>query len=486
MIAVLCATVLSAQIVTNTWDFPIYTLFIALCLAALVFFPGWRRAAVVPATASARKKESKKNPSPRKPAKQAPRPGVLPLSVLGAVLSAMGVALFALISAAPYLLRLETAATRPTPLEQPASPTGDWLLMWGPMIGAWILTLVIIASKRTAIEAAQHGVSVPLFLIARRRLALAALCLPLLVWLYLRVTTGQDYFVLILLITLISWTARDAFLRDDATHVWLCRMALCGLLALLWSETTWAGFLGKPYHRQDTVFKFGLQAWYLLGTAAVCSALRWKGSTAIAAENDETAPDISRSTAVPVWPLPARWAFAPVLLIMATASASTTAARARNFESFAGWDAWGHLAPPERDAAAWLQAHAGDGDNLIEAAFQNEQGQPGGDYSEFSRFTHVTGIPTVVGPYAHTFQWGMEFSEVAARNNMVHMFYTTQDETARRHVSQKYGVRYVVCGELERKQYGEANVARVEKSLRQLYAAGDSSDPRRVTICAAP
>jgi uncharacterized membrane protein len=391
-----------------------------------------------------------------------------------------------MVAAAPYLLRLQTAATRPTPLEQPASPTGDWLLMWGPFTAAWILTLALAAIKRAEVEAVQREVRVPQFLMAHRRLALVALCLPLLAWLYLRVTQGQDYFVLILLITLIFWTARDALLRDDAIHVWLCRVALCGLLALLWSETTWAGFLGKPYHRQDTVFKFGLQAWYLLGTAAVCAALLWKRCTPIAAENGDATSDIPPDAGVPVWPLAARWAFVPVLLIMATASFATTAARARNFGNFAGWDAWGHLAPPERAAAAWLQAHAGDGDNLIEAAFQNERGQPGGDYSEYSRFTHVTGIPVVVGPYGHTFQWGTEFSEVAMRSNMVRMFYTTGDETARRAVTQKYGVRYVVCGELERRQYGEENVARVERSLPKLYAAGDSFDPRRVTICAAP
>jgi uncharacterized membrane protein len=171
---------------------------------------------------------------------------------------------------------------------------------------------------------------------------------------------------------------------------------------------------------------------------------------------------------------------------MATASAASTFARARAFGSFAGWDAWGHLAPPERAAAEWLQSHARDGDNLIEAAYQDSAGNPGGDYTEYSRFTHVTGIPTVVGPYAHTYQWGTEFSEVALRNNMVRMFYTTGDAAARSEVLRKYGVRFVVCGELERTQYGAQAVARVESSLRNVYSAGSPFDARRVTIYAAP
>ena len=483
IIAVFCAVVLSAQIVTNTWDFPIYTLFIAFCLASMPFFPGWRRAAVTPVATT---KGKKKNAPPPKPAP--PRSGVLPLRVAQAVLTAGAIAFAALIAAAPYLLRLKTSATRPTALEQPASPTGDWLLMWGPMIAAWILTLIFAAIGRASFAAAEQKMSVSHFVLGQRQFALFALALPLLAWLYLRLTSGQDYFVLILLLTLIFWTARDAFLRDDARHVWLCRVALCGLLALLWSETTWAGFLGKPYHRQDTVFKFGLQAWYLLGTAATCAALRWKGSTPAATDGGETSHDDTPSTAIATswWPATARLVFVPLLCVMAIAAAASTTARARQFESLAGWDAWGHLAPPERAAADWLQSHARDGDHLIEAAMQDAAGNPGGDYTEFSRFTHVTGISTVVGPNAHTFQWGMEFSEVANRNNLVRFFYTTQDAAARAEILQKYGVRYVVCGELERTQYGAENVARVEKSLPQLYFSGDSSDPRRVTIRGVP
>jgi uncharacterized membrane protein len=183
IIALLCALVLGAQIVTNTWDFPTYTLLIAFCLAALVFFPGWRRRAVIPAAVTTNK--NKKSSSARKPVKQQPPaspPGVLPLRLAGAGLISAVVAFVAMVAAAPYLLRLQTAATRPTPLEQPASPTGDWLLMWGPMNAAWIITLALAAIKRAEVEAVQRDVSVPQFLMAHRRLALVALCLPLLAW----------------------------------------------------------------------------------------------------------------------------------------------------------------------------------------------------------------------------------------------------------------------------------------------------------------
>ncbi|MEJ7712099.1 MAG: hypothetical protein WKF84_20125 [Pyrinomonadaceae bacterium] len=49
------------------------------------------------------------------------------------------------------------------------------------------------------------------------------------------------------------------------------------------------------------------------------------------------------------------------------ATVSTTIARARDFEKFKGWDAWLHLATPERKAAAFLHKQARDGVFLIEA-----------------------------------------------------------------------------------------------------------------------
>ncbi|MDQ3813296.1 MAG: DUF2298 domain-containing protein, partial [Armatimonadota bacterium] len=282
VVALLCGLALGALIVTNTWDFPAYTLVVTLCL--MRFRAALRR--------------------------NGPR-----------LATAMGMVVVALLVATPFLFRLEianglprlirrlhTEASLPQLLDQPASPTGDWLLMWGPLVGVWILTSILAERRPLIAEAAPPHEPVLRLFLARRRAMIFSLLAPIVLWLLLLlmpgrdylvswsfwpplvnasglsaaeatavlhqrpphtflISTGRDYFVLLLLLTLTFWTARAAFRHDDPLHGWLCRVALCGLLALCWSETTWAGFLGPPYHRQDTVFKFGLQAWYLLGTA---------------------------------------------------------------------------------------------------------------------------------------------------------------------------------------------------------------------------
>jgi YYY domain-containing protein len=438
--ALLSACVLGAQIVTNTWDFPAYFLLIALCVAPQLCGRNWK---------------------PQLP------------KLSGAIVS---LGLVSLLVASPFLLRLHSAANPPRPLEQPASPLGEWLLVWGVFIGLWSLTLAKAA--RPSLFGIFCGA--------------ALFCVT---WLL----CGQPAYVLTLLLLLIAWTLVSLFSSDDETHRFLCRVALCGLLALLWSETTWAGFLDKPNHRQDTIFKFGLQAWYLLGTASLCGAVRWlhdwetrrvlwlpftKAGLALLF----LAPLIAMFS-VPLARARARLVpRADMLVAKRHAPPQAVIFDFRVFvfvaERWDGWDAWAHLSRAEKGAAQWLHNAARDGENMVEA----EQ-KEGGDYTEFSRYTHMTGVPTVIGPQAHTFQWGLDWDKVFERKNDVRAFYLSgrQASAEREKFLQKYGVKFVVLGELERKEYGENAMAWLERALifdgyTAVTFTDADYDERRVTI----
>lgn len=379
----------------------------------------------------------------------------------------VAVAAVAVLCASPFLFSLHSEAQGPNLLEQPGSPTGAWLLLWLPIMSAWVLTLVAEARYRLAYDQTE------LKLIKR------FLIIPAALWLLGKIATGRDHFVLLFLLTTTLWTAREAFLvpQKEAFYAWLCRVALCGLLALVWSETTWTGFLGPPYHRQDTVFKFGMQAWYLLGIAAVCGALRMI-ATATDEETEDGAPLMRDVVAWKFWPKPAQLAFLVILPVCLVASLSTTVTRAHDFKRFEGWDAWGHLAPPERHAAAWLAARAGDGVNLIEA-----EEKKGGDYTEYTRYAHATGLSGVIGPQAHSFQWGVGWDQVMSRKEDTRAFYTTEDAAQAEAILRKYNVKYIVCGQMERTEYGDEAVARVEGRMRIVFQDGEGE--HRTTILAA-
>jgi uncharacterized membrane protein len=245
-------------------------------------------------------------------------------------------------------------------------------------------------------------------------------------------------------------------------YSFLCCLALCGVLALLWSELFWSGFLPPPFERQDTVFKFGLQAWMMLGTAAACGVLRYNASFQRGA-----------------WPL--RAVYFALLLIALYSSLLVVRGRARNFQKFVGCDAWQYLALPERQAAQWLSENARDGDALFEA-----EKRDGGDYTAYARYAHATGVPDVIGPQAHSFQWVGSWNEVFARKDATRALYSFSDAVLQSAILRKYPARWVVIGELERCEYGEDNCVRLERALPVAARFGAANDPHRVAICHNP
>lgn len=389
--------------------------------------------------------------------------------------------------ALPYLLGINTAARGPQLLALPASPLREWLLMWAPILVAWAAfgAARLFGSKRRAW----------LVLGALGTLVLLAAWLGQCGWGF---PDGNDWgfpkglevqpvptpaslsawFALLnparLVIPLLlgsAWLGVRLLRQKTPAIRFAAILALAGLFALLWSETTWAGFLGNPnfpvatdFKRQDTIFKFGLQAWFLWGTAASVGAF----------------------FSFKRWPLALKAACVSVVLVMATSSLVDTVGRARGFDPKLrqNWDGWAHLARPEQEAARWLELHTPPGQNLLEA----EQ-KEGGDFSAYTRYTHATGIPTIIGPQSHSFYWspsplrlarregesaddfvgrraGQQFEEVFKRKADARTTFTTPDAAQRLSLLKRYGVRFVVWGQLERAQYGEASRALLERDLR--------------------
>ncbi len=425
-----------------------------------------------------------------------------------AIAGAIGLAL-------PYLLGINTAARGPSLLTQPASPLREWLLMWAPFLAMWWAfgaTHVFRSNRRAWLGFGALGAFVIL-----------AACVGQTNWGFPEglekqpVPTREALSVwfaslnparlVIPMLALCAWIAVRALRHGQSALRFAAILALAGLFALAWSETTWAGFLGDPnfpaptdFKRQDTIFKFGLQAWFLWGTAGSVGAyLTFKR-----------------------WPLALKLALVPFVLVMATSSLVDTVGRARWWKEdrarpgyfhldflsdWQNWDGWAHLSPGEQEAARWLETHALPGQNILEA----EQ-KEGGDFSVYTRFTHTTGIPTIIGPQSHTFYWspsplrltrradesadeflgrraGTQYEEVFKRKAEARAAFTTPDAAKRLEILRRYGVRYVVWGDLERAQYGQASRAFLERDLRLRASFGFEAgeDPsHRVEIWEVP
>ncbi len=101
--------------------------------------------------------------------------------------------------------------------------------------------------------------------------------------------------------------------------------------------------------------------------------------------------------------------------------------------------------PQTAFAASILNAAARPGDVIAEAA--------GPAYQEYTRMAMHTGCATVVGWEWHLQQRGQDQREIAARRHDLQILYGGSDPARRRAVLDRYRVRWIVLGDLERRAY---------------------------------
>jgi len=200
--------------------------------------------------------------------------------------------------------------------------------------------------------------------------------------------------------------------------------------------------------RMNTVFKFYLQAWILLGLAAAL-ALAWT-------------LDALRHWA-PGWR--GAWSTAAVFLLGCGALFMLLGVTAKAGDRMAA------EAPLTLDGMAYMQyAVYFDKDQALDlsqdyAAIrwmqETVEGSPviveanTGEYRWGSRFTIYTGLPGVVGWNWHQRQQ-REFvpgNDIWGRVGEVDSFYLTSDLALARQFLQKYAVKYIIVGQLERAYY---------------------------------
>ena len=236
----------------------------------------------------------------------------------------------------------------------------------------------------------------------------------------------------ILFLGLLAGRAAWKYLREKdrpgLTAAFLCFLAL-GIIAgceIVYFKDSY----GDKLHRMNTIFKFYIQAWPLLGIGAVALAARaWEATSARRRR-----------------PL----AFALLIAVGAALlyPAAATLSRLRQKDGPFSLDsrhALGRRNAGDLQAIEWLRKNAPAGTVVLEAS--------GDPYSEFARISSHTGIPTVLGWANHESLWRAREPEVMERLEQVRLFYTSGDPALARKILHRYGVTHVVVGDLERRTY---------------------------------
>jgi len=473
---------------TNTWDLPLYGGLALLC--ALWTLPVWYSGHSVEAkleeeaissNSNNKKKSPKTNHSKTKnqkpkadsQSKASETPiadsstSTRPPDIVAELLWVFAPLPLARLVAAPYLQLFQPQISGV--VREFYSPPGyEFLLLWAGFLGLWILALGARQHRNYWVSAfAILGIAV---LLGREYLSLSLVIAALTLTLLSTFVNGLPF----------EKTPTDSVKAEQVepiSYTFAKLMAFCGLLALLGPMLFYIkGVFGDgPNRHQDTFFKFGVQAWLLLGTAAVCLAI---SSFCTLLRSHRAVQWIGGIAWAALWSIPVMCA-ACVVWTRTVRDAPREPPGDPNGQFILSLNAARFLPPAEQSAIEWLRDHAKAGDTLLEAVAQ-PQG-PGADYNaSYGRVAAFTGVPTAVAWPQHLNGWGIPYDDmnghdsINKRSETIRRIYAWPDNQSGLAALQQLGVRYVFVGSTERSIYNPAALSRLKSALPNAYENGDT------------
>ncbi|MBI4130215.1 hypothetical protein HY468_02780, partial [Candidatus Roizmanbacteria bacterium] len=126
--------------------------------------------------------------------------------------------------------------------------------------------------------------------------------------------------------------------------------------------------------------------------------------------------------------------------------------------------------PDDYQAVTWLNQHVTATDDTgvtLEAV--------GDSYTDYGRISAHTGLPTILGWTVHEWLWRGSYDEPGTRVEEVRQIYEAETEDAARTLLQKYHVRYLVIGQLEREKYPKINEAVLTSLGTEVFRSGTTA-----------
>jgi uncharacterized membrane protein len=126
--------------------------------------------------------------------------------------------------------------------------------------------------------------------------------------------------------------------------------------------------------------------------------------------------------------------------------------------------------PGDKAAIEWLNINAlesGEKPTVVEAV--------GESYTDYSRISTFTGLPSIVGWPVHEWLWRGSYDVAAPRIEEVRKIYESDNVQETKQILDKYGAKYIVVGQLETQKYPNLNEIKIATLSEKVFSEQGTS-----------
>jgi YYY domain-containing protein len=247
------------------------------------------------------------------------------------------------------------------------------------------------------------------------------------------------------------------------TSLYIILLIILSFLLIILPEIIFIRDIYPTHYRANTMFKFYYQAWIMLGLVGGYSVVSlWTYFNRVKNFYGQAYKMI-------------------VVMLIFSGLLYTNKAMEQGFNgyrdhrgSYSGTKYLTTRYPADYEAIEWLNGNITEGQpTVIEAV--------GDSYTDYARVSANTGLPSVLGWPVHEWLWRGSYDKpiipttqvqlqtglpdtVAERTNDVKTFYETKDPEVAKKLVEKYQIKYIFVGSLEREKYPDIN----EEKFHQL------------------
>jgi len=139
----------------------------------------------------------------------------------------------------------------------------------------------------------------------------------------------------------------------------------------------------------------------------------------------------------------------------------------KNYKGIYGLQFMQRLYPNDYQATVWLNKNISGQPHILEAV--------GDSYTDYERISMATGLPTIEGWLVHEWLWRGSFDEPGKRSSEVQTIYEAKEINQTKELLEKYHIKYLIIGEMERQKYPNIDEGKLEKLGTKVFESGKTA-----------